>query len=149
MLPSLPTILQYLIMLGGVFAIIAYGYGQFSKGKVEAKFDTINLLKEQVDALEKALAFSDGKKKVEIDALNSKIDLLTKEIQELHFALDNKSKKEQELRDLISGNDMATQDFRKMVKDYTDLGRPAINTITVEMRPVIRRLDQFLNKQTF
>jgi len=122
-------------MIGGVFAIITYAYGQFTKGKIESKFDTINLLKEQVDALEKALAFSDGKKKVEIDALNSKIDLLTREIQDLHVAIDSKDKKQEELLAIIQGKDPQMLEFIKL--------------FTVDVLPTIKRMDQFLNKQKF
>ena len=49
-------ILGVLASIGGLVVIVSYAYGQYKKGSNESRFDTINLFKEQVDALEKKVS---------------------------------------------------------------------------------------------
>lgn len=127
-------------VVGAIFSLAALfaGIGYFRQGKVQSRLDTANLLKEQIDALE-------GK----VNLQDAEIKKLTKEVHDLHEAIDEKDKKLVETLAILQGRDPQMQEFIKKMSDYITIGEPAIQSIRVDILPIIKRLDKFLGNEKF
>lgn len=119
-------------------AALFAGVGYYRQGKSKEKIDqqttelnTINLLKQDVESLQK-----------QVKDLTEKVETLTKDNEA-------KAKKLEEWMLVFQGRDPQVQDLIKAVNEYIALGKPAIAGITNEILPTARRLEKFLDKQTF
>lgn len=130
--------LQYILTIMGLVAIISYGYGQIRKGRNDSKLDTIKLFKEQVEALED-----------KVNRQDDEIKKLTKEVHDLHVAIDEKDAKLTETLAILQGRDPQMQAFMVKLNEYTELGKPAIKAIVTDVLPLVKRLEKFLDKQSF
>ncbi len=133
----MPVLLQYLLSGVGFMAMIAYGYGQLRKGSNDSKFATIQLLKERVEALE-----------TKIEQLDKDNVMLATEIKTLHEAIDKRDKAFAEAILQMQGRDPQMQVFIELVKEYIHASTPLQEEIKAIL-PVVSKLDQFLNKQSF
>lgn len=117
--------------LGGLIAGIGYVYGKFKEGQNKSKLDAVGLLKADVEALTK-----------KVNELNKQVDDLTEVNKE-------KDKKLGELLDILHGRDPQTQAVMIDLKKYIEGNTPFIEQVKTEFFPILRRLDQYLNKQSF
>ncbi len=134
----MPILLQYLLAFLGALFVISYGYGQWQEGRIKSKLDTVSLFKAQVDALE-----------TKVKTQTEDIEKLTKEVRELHISIEEKDKRLTELLSILQGRDPQMQSFVKLLTDYVTAGKPIVESIVSDVLPVVRRLDQFLNKEGF
>jgi len=130
--------LQVIIALGVMVFGGGYLWGKFREGKNSSKFDTVKLFKEQIDALE-------GK----VNLQDAEIKRLTGEVHELKLVIEAKDKRLGEVLAILQGRDPQMQMFMKELKDYIEAGKPAIHYITTEIPVILKRLEKFLDKQSF
>lgn len=137
--------LQIIIGLGVIVTGIGYTWGKFKEGKAGGKFDTVKLFKEQIDALEGKVNLQD----TEMKKQNLEIKRLTAEVHDLKIVIEAKDKKLTETIAILQGRDPQMQSFIKTLEEYTELGKPVINAVSSEILPILRRLEKYLDKQTF
>lgn len=130
--------LQYIITAGIILAGIAYAYGQIIDRRNNSKFDTINLFKDQIDALEGKLVLQD-----------TEIKKLTDEVHALKTELGLKDQKLTELLTLLQGRDPGMQAMIVALNEYMALGKPVLQYVGSELQPAVKRLERYLDKQTF
>lgn len=130
--------LQYIITAGVILAGLGYAYGQIRDRRNNSKFDTINLFKDQIDALEGKVVLQQGE-----------IKKLTEEVHQLKTELTLKDQKITEMLTLLQGRDPGMQAMIVALNEYMALGRPVMQYIGSDVQPVIKRLERFLDKQTF
>lgn len=121
-----------LTLLGGVgfLAIgLGYGYGKWREGNNKNKLDTITLLSKDVETLK------------------SEVVELTKTVEELRKEIAEKDKKLGDALAILQGRDPQMQSFMDVVKTYVDNNKPFLEEIKIEVMPVIKKLDKFLDKQ--
>lgn len=120
-----------IVSIAGLFA----GLGYLKKSRTDGKLDTINLFKEQVDALI-----------TKVNDQENKIRNLTSEIQSLHAANDEKEKKLEEVLQILQGRDPKMQEVIKKIEEYIEAAKPATEAL-LKVVPVIDELDKFLKAQ--
>lgn len=120
-----------LSLIAAIFAVAAgfAAIGYFRQGKNQSKLDTVNLLKEDVEVL------------------RGKVEELTKEVQNLRAENAEEKKKFTDAILAIQGRDPALQAFIASVKEYVESNKPVIEQIKIEVLPVVKKLDKFLDKQ--
>ncbi len=125
----------------GIFGAIGY----FRQGKSQAKLDegnteinTNTLLKQQIDALES-----------KVNTQTSEIERMSKEIHELKYAIDERDKKFAETILKIQGQDPQMTAFIQIVQEYVKSNVPLLESIKTEAIPTIKNLQRYLDKQIF
>lgn len=126
----MPVFVQYTLVALGFVATIVYGYGQARKGRNESRLDTVNILSKDVDVL-----------KGKVIELSDKIVHLEKIIEE-------KDKKLLEAISILQGRNPEMTSFMKLVSDNIIANRPLMDEIR-EILPVVKKLDVYLNHQSF
>lgn len=133
------SIVGTIISLAALFA----GIGYFRQGKKQGEMDTVTLFKDQIDALEGKVNLQSE----QISKQDTEIKNLTNEIQILRKEITEKDKKLIETLEILQGRDPRMQEFISELKAYIELGRPALETLTTKIIPIVNRLDKFLDKQ--
>lgn len=118
--------------MGGLVAGIGYMAAQFNKGKYkaiddkkESELTTVQLLKEQIDALEK-----------KVETQKTDIDNLTKEVHDLRDENQQVNSKLMNALEILQGRDPHLIEFMKTAHEYI-----------LKTSPVVERLDRYLDKQ--
>ncbi len=119
-----------LSVLGGIgFLSLGFGYtySQLREGSNKYKLDTIGLLKEDVTTLRN-----------EVMELTKKVEALTHEIAD-------KDKKLADALAILQGRDPAMNDFMVAMTSYITDNKPFIETIKMQVIPVVAKLDKYLD----
>ena len=124
-------LLQYILSFIGLLAVISYGYGQVRRGRNDSRIDTINLLEKDVVILK------------------DEVSKLSKEVTDLKIVIKEKDDKLAEALSILQGRDPQMQEFIKLMAAYIETNKPILEEIKVEVIPIVKKLDLFLNKQTF
>lgn len=119
--------LQICIGVAVVIASTFYGYGLWRDRKNGNKIDTVKLFKDQIDGMELKM------KAQELD-----IEKLTKEVHDLKLAIEEKDKKLLEALAILQGRDPAMSTF-------IENG----NKFMLDTTPIFKRLDKYLDKQSY
>lgn len=130
----LSTLMNVGIFIGGC----AYAYSKWSEGRSGGSLGTVSLLKEEVSALQNKVKTQDDD-----------IKALTTEVHNLRAAIEEKDRKLRETLLILQGRDPETQAVMAAIKSYIEIGRPVLDTIGSESIPTLRRLEKFLDKQSF
>lgn len=131
-------VLQFFLGLGALVVGLGYSWGQFKQSRNKSSLDTVNLLKEQIDAME-------GK----ISNQNSLVVNLTGQVQKLKDLVQIKDKKLEEVLQILQGRDPQTAETMILLREYIELNRPFLDELKIKVMPVISKLDKFLDKQVF
>ncbi len=110
-----------MISVAALFA----GVGYFKQGKSQGKLDANNLLKDDVTELSK-----------KVNAQDTEIARLTKEVHDLHIAINEKEQKLTEVLQILQGRDPKMQEVILKIEEY-------FRTVA----PVMDELDKFLKGQ--
>lgn len=122
---------QYILTGFGFIAIISYGYGQLVSGRNKSRLDTIAILEKDVGVLRE-----------EVTKLSDKVNELTKIIEE-------KDKKLGEALSILQGRNPEMEQFIKLATGYVNSSQPFLDQVKTDILPVVKKLDLYLNKQTF
>jgi uncharacterized coiled-coil protein SlyX len=122
------------ILIGG----LAYAYSKWRGGRDDGSLGTISLFKEQITALENKVKNQDND-----------IKTLTAEVHNLRLAIEEKDNKLRDTLTILQGRDPATQAATAAMKLYIESAKPVIELIGTEAIPTLRRLEKFLDKQSF
>lgn len=124
-------------LLFSMAALLA-GVGYFRQGRTKSKLDTVNLFKDQVDALER-----------KVNTQTEDIVKMTTEIHNLKTAIDEKDRKLAEALQILQGRDPGMQAFIAIMQEYIKTNTPLLEEIRAKTLPTIARLETYLNKQQF
>ncbi len=119
-----------LAVLGGLSAVLltgGYAYGSWKQGSNQNKLDNDSIYKGRIEALE-----------LEARLQSSDIEKLTKEVRDLHEAIDLRDKKFAEAILTLQGKDPTMADFIMKGTEYM-----------ASTKPVLVRMDKWLNKESF
>lgn len=141
------TLQLFSIIIGLIFSLAALfaGAGYFKQGKNQSKLDTVSLLKEQIDALEGKVKIQEEK----IGEQDKKIAEMKNTIESLYKENIEKNKKLTETLQILQGRDPQMQAFVDIMKKYVEANVPLLDDVKVNVIPTIKKLDKFLDKQTF
>ena|SRR3990167_1311214 len=138
--PSYPeiilSILSVLIGIGAIIAGLGYFLGQYRQGSNKNTLDTINLFKERTEALE-----------IKVNEQNDDIVELTKKIDDLTVIVQEKDKELMKTLNILQGRDPQTQAIMLSLEEYVRVNKPMLEQIRLEIIPVVKKLDKFLDKQ--
>lgn len=124
-------IFQYSINALAVLAIVSYGYGQLRKGRNDSRLDTITILEKDVKILK------------------DKVVELTAQVDKLQLTIQEKDQKLMDALAILQGRNPEMDTFIKLVDNYITGNAPLFEEIRLEVIPVARKLDKYLNKQSF
>lgn len=133
-LSFLVSVAMLILAVAAIFASIGYykqGGNKRTLDEQTADLNTISLLEKSVGLLQK-----------EVKDLAVRVDTLTKDNLE-------KSRQLQDWMLVFQGRDPKMQEFIKVLTEYTETGKPAIDIIIKDVYPVIRNMEKWLNKQQF
>lgn len=133
-------------IIGGtsvLFLSFGYAYGQWRQGNNQSKLDNNSIYKERIEALELKVQTQNEEMKTQ----SEDIEKLTKEVHELHLAIDMRDKRFAEVILTLQGKDPVLQNFMNTVSQYITDNKPFIENIKMRVIPTIGKLDKFLDQQ--
>ncbi len=131
------------VALAAIAALLGVAWSQFTKGQTENNSSNDSIYKERIEALELKVK----SQSTQMDTQDEDIKKLTKEVQDLHAAIDARDKRFAEAILTLQGKDPDMQKFTNLLMQYVEDNKPFIENIKMRVIPVVMKLDKYLDMQ--